>query len=72
MFENGCSSSMIARLHIIIVMFEDFSLEEIVKSSAMNQCRGLQDFLISTLLILIFGTMRKMLPIKLLQQLEMI
>jgi len=65
--------NLMARLYIIIV-FEDSSLKDIriVKSSAMVQYHGLQDLMISILLILIFWDMRKMLLIKLLQLLEMI
>jgi len=72
MFDNGCDSSMIARLYIIIV--KDSLLEDIrfVKSFATAQYRGNQDLSVSILLILIFWDMQKTLPIKLLQQLETI
>jgi len=76
MFNNECGSSMLARLYIIIAVFEDSSFEDIriVKSSAMIIVPStvVQDLLISIILIFIFRDMRKTLPTKLLQQLEMI
>jgi len=44
MFDNGCSSS-IACLHIIIVVFKVFSLDDnrIIKSSAIAQYHALKD-----------------------------